>query len=292
MTIEYELPKDFLNLAGSKPIHFMEKIPSITAQRKANSDKESAGVSSTPPSFQLKASAIQRVEGDKTPGRGKCTDFGDYWIVPDDTKVCYVGVVGEQITESEFAKLEAAYTSIKDGSGQIVVSEKDDKGGDHAGFKTKTVGQLAKLMSKPLGRKLILALLAGGQKVTIQPTSSMKIASAKRGAGSEENADGTAGAGGTTTIQIDADLADDKVLAFDKAGKEIASPVFLILGHELIHAKHNQEGRNKRSQAPTDAAFGNKEEEETISTGTLTENGLRAEHGLGERHGHNGKVKP
>ena len=39
------------------------------------------------------------------PGRGISTAFGTYWIVPDLTDQSYQ-VEGEQITESDFAKLE------------------------------------------------------------------------------------------------------------------------------------------------------------------------------------------
>ena len=89
---------------------------------------------------------------------------------------------------------------------------------------------------------------------------------------------------------MDADLRDDSVVAYDSAGKEIAAPVFEVLGHELIHAQHNAAGRNRRSQAATEAAYGNREEEETISTGAVTENMLRGEHGLaGSRFGHGGR---
>jgi hypothetical protein len=76
--------------------------------------------------------------------------------------------------------------------------------------------------------------------------------------------------------------------AFDKDGKDLDAPVWEILGHELIHARHNQAGRNLRQLHPTtDASFGNREEEQTIDTGDLTENMLREEHGLkGKRFGH------
>jgi len=62
----------------------------------------------------------------------------------------------------------------------------------------------------------------------------------------------------------------------------------LILGHELIHATHNDAGHNHREKAATDgAAYPNAEEEEAIATSAgPTENQLRAEHGLGVRKGH------
>jgi hypothetical protein len=227
------------------------------------------------------------------PGRGISTEFGDYWIVPDTTSESLADITGEQITETEFAALQAVWNKLKDGSGNVKITEKDDKGGDHAGFQAKMLEQFGKLLSKPQGRGLVAGLVNGGQVVTVGPTSKKSIANATRGAGSLENADGSAGAGGGTTIRIDDDLKDDSVLAFDKDGKEIPSPVWLILGHELIHAEHNAAGRNQRNKAASSAAWGNAEEEATIATGTgVTENKLRAEHGMADaRFGHGGKVK-
>lgn len=269
----------------------MEKQIKIPQKASEGMSQEAPGHSMAPPVFSLKSSAvIQRNPGD-TPGRGLSTDFGTYWIVPNDTTETYADVVGEQITEAEFAKANAAWTALKNGTGKILISEKDKDGGDHGGFKTKMLTQFAKLMSKPTGRGLVIGLVNGSQTVTIRPTEKQRIASASRGSGSVLKSDGSANTGGTTTINIDDNLSDDKVVAFDKDGKEIASPVFLILGHELIHAVHNAAGKNKRNLAASASAWGNKEEEETIATGDLTENDLRAEHDLGVRFGHGIKVK-
>jgi hypothetical protein len=70
-------------------------------------------------------------------------------------------------------------------------------------------------------------------------------------------------------------------------------PVYIFLGHEMIHARHNQLGRNRRNVAATaPAKYSNREEEETIATGAgITENQLRAEHGLEGRVGHGGVDK-
>ena len=85
--------------------------------------------------------------------------------------------------------------------------------------------------------------------MTIGSTSTRRVASANRGAGSLENPDGTAGAGGTTTIRCSdvLDPTDTSIMTFDSAGGEHAAPVWLILGHELIHAQHNAAGRNRRN---------------------------------------------
>jgi len=251
-------------------------------------DRVALQVMNTAPPIQRQDTGGQETGNTNTPGRGICTEFGDYWIVPDETQQCY-NVVGEQITESDFAKLENTWNALKSGSGNIKISETDSAGNAHNGFKDKIVTQFGKLLSKPQGRGLVIGLVNGSQTVTIRPTSARSVALATRGAGSLENADGTAGAGGTTTIEIDADLGDKDVVAYDAAGKEIASPVFVILGHELIHAQHNAAGQNRRNLPASDPAYSNKEEEETIATGSLTENDLRSEHGIDKRHGHRGR---
>ena len=241
----------------------------------------------------LARSLLQR-NGDGTtateapPGRGVSTAFGDYWVVPDSTSVSYPDVVGEQITETDFAALEQVWNKLNDGTGQVHITETDDAGAEHAGFKAKMLGCFGSLMSMPGGRALVVGLVNGSQTVTIGPTSTRRVASANRGAGSLENPDGTAGAGGSSTIRFDADLTDTSIMTFDSAGGEHAAPVWLILGHELIHAQHNAAGRNRRNlPAVGGAAWGNREEEETIATGSgLTENALRSEHGMDPRFGH------
>ena len=127
-------------------------------------------------------------------------------------------------------------------------------------------------------------LVNGSQVVTIGPTSSRKIASATRGAGSLENADGRP-APAARPRSASTPTYRRRVVAFDSAGKKLPAPIWSILGHELIHAEHNAAGRNRRGLAPKDsAAYGNCEEEETIATGSgVTENNLRAEHGLPDR---------
>ena len=56
------------------------------------------------------------------------------------------------------------------------------------------LGCFGSLMSMPGGRALVVGLVNGSKTVTIGPTSTRRVASANRGAGSLENPDGTAGA--------------------------------------------------------------------------------------------------
>lgn len=235
--------------------------------------------------------AVQRHQPPPTPagpvGRAEATDFGTYWVVPDGTGP-QAGVTGEQIAEANFTALKEVWAKVKDGTGQIKITETGDDGTVYAGFKAKILTQFGKLLSKPVGRGVVTSLISAGHTVTIVPSGARTIGGARRGAGSVEKPDGTANTGGDSTILIEAGLTDTDIVCFDPAGNRISAPIFLILGHELIHATHNDAGRNHREKAATDgAAYPNLEEEETIATGGgATENKLRGEHGLGVRKGH------
>jgi hypothetical protein len=237
--------------------------------------------------------AVQRNPDDKKAkpagpvGHAEATDFGTYWVVPDGTGP-QAGVAGEQITQTNFDALKAVWDKLKTGTGQIKVTDTGNDGTKYPAFKAMIFTQFGKLLSKPVGRGVVTSLISAGHTVTIVPSAARTIGGARRGAGSVEKADGTSGGGGDSTILIEADLKDTDIQCFDPAGKRISAPIFLILGHELIHATHNDAGHNHREKAATDgAAYPNAEEEETIATSAgPTENKLRAEHGLGVRKGH------
>lgn len=227
----------------------------------------------------------------KPSGRHEVTDFGEYWVVPELTSQCFADAHGEQITETEFAVVKTAWDKVKDGSGNIKITENDKLGTAHAGFKASITVRIGMLMSAPTGRQLVTSLLSGGFDVTIRPSLAKLLGggtSFRGDAGSLEKADGSAGTGATTIIEIDPACTDDDIKAFNKNGVEIPDPVYIFLGHEMIHARHNQLGRNRRGLAATDPAkYPNREEEATIATGAgITENQLRAEHGLDARAGH------
>lgn len=220
-------------------------------------------------------------------GHSEVTEFGTYWVVPDGTGP-QPGVTGEQITQTKFDALKAVWDKLKTGSGQIKIADTGDDGKKYPAFKTMILTQFGKLLSKPVGREVVTSLISAGHTVTIVPSGPRTIGGARRGAGSVEKSNGSSGGGGDSTILIEAGLKDTDIQCFDPAGKKISAPIFLILGHELIHATHNDVGHNHRERAATDtAAYPNAEEEETIATGAgPTENKLRAEHGLSARKGH------
>lgn len=97
-------------------------------------------------------------------------------------------------------------------------------------------------------------------------------------------------------MRVDPNLSDTSSADLDAEGQKIVAPTFITLGHELIHARHNQQGRNlervdtQRYQDGGDrAGWKDREEYETIAHGPgVTENQLRQEHQLSARHGHEG----
>jgi hypothetical protein len=141
------------------------------------------------------------------------------------------------------------------------------------------------------GRELIKNLEDGGFDVTIQPDPTVRPTAngtTRTGTAGDalRNADGTAGRGTTSTISIDPNQSNRTQRAFDRDGNEISFPLFINLGHEMIHAMHNQRGENERGNAATDADYPNHEEEVAIAGPGLSENRLRRSFGLTERHGH------
>ena len=264
----------------------------VVAGRSAEAllDPYAGGATPAGPSHAIQRNGDEPAKGPAPAGpigKAEVTDFGTYWVVPDGTGP-QAGVVGEQITQTDFDALKTVWTKIKDGTGQIKITETGDDGTKYAGFKAMILTQFGKLLSKPVGRGVVTSLVSAGHTVTIVPSGPRTVGGARRGAGSVEKADGSSGGGGDSTILIEAGLKDSDIVCFDPAGKQISAPIFLILGHELIHAQHNDAGHNHREKTATDrAAYPNAEEEETIATGGgATENKLRGEHGLGVRKGH------
>ncbi|MEQ9669063.1 M91 family zinc metallopeptidase [Coleofasciculus sp. G2-EDA-02] len=249
------------------------------------------------------------------PGRGESTDFGVYWVLPDSVDRAGMSYLegAEAISETDFDVLQQAWESLRAGSGQIQVLEEDSVGNRHDGFRERILAQLGRLLSRPAGRRLVLDLMYGAIRVRIIPAADSAIG-ARTLPDSEdafEQPTGAPGRGSSSTIEVAADLQDDDVQVLDQEGNLMDSPVFISLGHELIHASHNAAGRNRRrtpfppiepSLHPYEAAprgprmiaspgererqeyDDNLEERQTVEI----ENLLREEHGLPRRLGHLG----
>jgi hypothetical protein len=83
-------------------------------------------------------------------------------------------------------------------------------------------------------------------------------------------------------------MTDARLQVFDAARNHIAAPLYVVLGHELIHARHNDRGVNQRERSSVRMEFRNREEELTVDGEELSENALRREQGLPARYGHKG----
>ncbi len=108
------------------------------------------------------------------------------------------------------------------------------------------------------------------------------------------------GPGSGSRINVRTGLRDSELMNEDDHGNFIPAPAFAIYGHELIHALHNRQG-NDRTGVDSDsyrveplARWDNREEHHTIDSDdpqAITENRMRAEHGLTRRKWHTGKTR-
>jgi hypothetical protein len=90
-------------------------------------------------------------------------------------------------------------------------------------------------------------------------------------------------AGNEVIITFDESITDKDVKVHGlNRNKMIDDPVFIILGHELIHALHWVNGKIviQPSRNPRFKSLDSGEEEQTILTGHPSENDLRRENGL------------
>ena len=104
------------------------------------------------------------------------------------------------------------------------------------------------------------------------------------------------GKGSSVRVTMPSDLPDssqyNESRLVDTTGNELATPVFITLGHELGHAIHMQRGTLTKETEITN--FLTKKEDQIAYTDDKeeyiniegNENSLRAEHGLGTRKGH------
>jgi hypothetical protein len=94
--------------------------------------------------------------------------------------------------------------------------------------------------------------------------------------------------GGNALITLDPTLTDKSIVVQNRAGREIAQPVYMILTHELIHALRITSGQFQIGPA-NDPAYIEIEEEIAISSGYPSENDARFENYLELRYGIGGR---
>lgn len=102
------------------------------------------------------------------------------------------------------------------------------------------------------------------------------------------------GVGSGSVVNLMSGIKDSEYLNQDSQGRYIPAPAFIVYGHELIHALHNKRGtnssgvnRDQYQQKPL-SKWSDKEEHDTIAGAGISENALRAEHGLTPRGSHFG----
>jgi hypothetical protein len=180
------------------------------------------------------------------------------------------------------------------------------------GFADEMRAMHARLLSRPSGRQLLHDLLNGphNPEVSVEPYNPAVVALFEGMAGAEANADARAQAlvhggstmthpvanvGSSTTMAVQSGLRDSQEHNVDSQNRPISAPAYILYAHELVHAHHNMQGRNRASIGSPRYdnggdlyAWENAEEHAAIATEfePISENSIRAEHGLPARFGH------
>ncbi|HRH46473.1 MAG TPA: type VI secretion system tip protein TssI/VgrG, partial [Pyrinomonadaceae bacterium] len=153
-------------------------------------------------------------------------------------------------------------------------------------FVGKTMKDLSTLYNTPTGKKVIDNINAGKHTTTIE---TLDEATAKKNGGLATPSNGadskTPGKGSDTKVQYNPDVPDGGYT--DENGKPVVLPNAAMLGHELIHAMHNDKGQNKIDNPEPTEPDSNEEESQTIGIhghkdDELTHNNLLKD--LGDPH--------
>jgi hypothetical protein len=160
-------------------------------------------------------------------------------------------------------------------------------------FKNKLVRDLFMLSTTRSGKEILDRLAASEQGVFFEPTlvpdNSFCIAADERSA--------RRGLPTGSTIQYNPDVA---LWEIGEVGQQIDVPPQVVLGHELVHALNNAEGKRHFGSDPLPPRSEpdlNEEEAATIGAGSHsadypTENSLRADLHLERRDNHSGSIAP
>jgi type VI secretion system secreted protein VgrG len=133
--------------------------------------------------------------------------------------------------------------------------------GDEA-YAGKTMNTLSELYNTPTGKKVMDNINNGTHTTTIQTVDE---ATARRNGAiaTPSDPDGSKnGTGSDTTIGYNPDVPDGPYT--DPDGNNVDLPQSALLGHEMIHAMHNDQGTNKRDNPEPAEPGSNEEESQTI----------------------------
>lgn len=191
-----------------------------------------------------------------------------------------------------------------------------------SGFKAEILSAFARLLSRPTGQELVKSLLTQPFPVVISPlmgwtklvkrtehgaTEPRSPSASDKQASWEWARRNISETGEITRNEPEVDraeeggepehfvfvhfkpgLKDSEVFVHDSRDREIVSPAFIALGHELFHAAHMVEGTEKSEVHGEFGAWDDAEERDTIVQG---ENPLRAEHAITARRHHTGVTR-
>jgi Effector protein len=167
-------------------------------------------------------------------------------------------------------------------------------------FRPAIMDALERLMTRPVGRQIVTTVISGNVQVRIEPRAAPADArpltfdfdELAAVADSSDAAVGQHPGGSGTTIYVASDIATVRLQVYDENHAAIEHPLFIALGHELIHAMHDAGGQNRARRMLLGNNgwddWHNEEERQTIASGHPSENDLRAEHHLPLRRGHSG----
>jgi hypothetical protein len=130
-------------------------------------------------------------------------------------------------------------------------------------FCNKALTNLSTLSSTQTGNNIINSLDNGTHQTTIRE---LDMATAQQNGALATRVDSagstTPGTGSDTIIEYNPDLVDNTYT--DENGVNHTVPIESTLGHEMIHAVHNDQGTNLRNNAEPAEAGSNEEESQTI----------------------------
>ena len=152
-------------------------------------------------------------------------------------------------------------TRNSDGTYSVGGSKLKVKGTDD--FVGKALNDLSELYNTPTGKNVMDTINAGKHETTIE-TLDEATARANGGLATrlDQNGSVTPGKGSGTKIQYNPDVPDGPYT--DENGKKTNLPNSAMLGHELIHAAHNDAGTNLRNNPEPAEPDSNEEESQTI----------------------------
>ncbi|MFT5890613.1 MAG: hypothetical protein ACI9Y7_000706 [Dokdonia sp.] len=214
----------------------------------------------------------------------------------------------ENMGKTALATAHENWNSIVDGTGSLGIRENtvEDASERPEGFKTESLAMIHRMMGSDSGRQLIDDVNTDAHHVEVQPRHPLSLAAGNIAAAvTETDAKATMGIGGLLTagpqrasaIKVEPGMSDTAYKSKDAQNRNISSPAFVLFAHEMIHARHNQLGMNRKdinkglygTGTPL-SHWSNKEEHWTIDQGSahgdITENQIREEHGISIREGH------